>query len=286
LAKEVLQLLQLKPGMIVVDGTLGGGGHALLMAEAVGPSGRVIGLDRDGTAIRAAAAHLADYPIEALHASYAKLPEALDQLGIEAVSAVLLDLGLSSDQLASTERGFSFRRGGDLDMRFDDERGEPAKRLLSRLSEKHLADLIYEYGDERYSRRIAKAIVNRRRERPIETAAELAALIAAVVPKSKKSRIHPATRTFQALRIAVNDELEALETALRRIPARMESGARIAIISYHSLEDRRVKNAFRQDARFDIITAKPIRPTDAEVAQNPRSRSARLRVAAVRAPQS
>ena len=168
-------------------------------------------------------------------------------------------------------------------MRFDQGRGQPAWQLLSRLSEKHLADLIYEYGEERFSRRIAKAIVAQRRSRPVRTASELADLIARVVPRSRNQRIHPATRTFQALRIAVNDELGLLRRAMERIPTCMHPGGRLAVISYHSLEDRIVKNAFRQDACFDMITRKPVRATDAEVARNPRSRSACLRVAAIAA---
>jgi 16S rRNA (cytosine1402-N4)-methyltransferase len=283
LAAEVLRLLALQPGQTVVDGTLGGGGHARLLAECVGKTGRVLGLDRDGNAIAAAQVHLAETIIEPIHASYANLPEVCEQFSVEAVSAVLLDLGLSSDQLASPERGFSFRSDGALDMRFDQGRGQPAWQLLSRLSEKHLADLIYEYGEERLSRRIAKAIVAQRRSRPVRTASELADLIARVVPRSRNQRIHPATRTFQALRIAVNDELGLLRRAMERIPTCMHPGGRLAVISYHSLEDRIVKNAFREDACFDMITRKPIRATDAEVARNPRSRSACLRVAAVAA---
>ena len=184
LAEEVLQLLLLQSGQTVVDGTLGGGGHARLFAQRVGGAGRVLGLDRDGNAIAAARTHLADTIIEPIHANYANLPEVCQQFDVKSVSAVLLDLGLSSDQLASPQRGFSFRAEGELDMRFDQGRGEPAWKLLSRLNEKHLADLIYEYGEERFSRRIARAIVACRRERPVRRSNELAELISRVVPKS------------------------------------------------------------------------------------------------------
>ena len=192
----------------------------------------------------------------------------------------MLDLGLSSDQLADRDRGFSFSADGPLDLRFDPTSGEPARRLINRLSVEHLTQLISAYGEERYSPRIARAIVEQRRQRPIETAAELAALVRGCVPAPPGgSRIDPATRTFQALRIAVNDELKSLEIALRRIPDCLRPGARMAIISFHSLEDRRVKEAFRTDDRLKVLTRRPVRPDDEEMAGNPRSRSAKLRVA-------
>ena len=212
--------------------------------------------------------------------TFATLPEVLDQLDIEAVDGVLLDLGLSSDQLADRERGFSFSADGPLDLRFDPTAGEPARRLIGRLSAEHLTELISRYGEERYSRRIAQAIVRERREHPIETSAQLAELIRRSVPRTPGgSRIDPATRTFQALRIAVNEELKSLEIALRRIPERLRPGARMAVISFHSLEDRRVKEAFLGDDRLDVLTRRPIRPDEKEIADNPRSRSAKLRVA-------
>jgi 16S rRNA (cytosine1402-N4)-methyltransferase len=281
LADEVLELLQLQPGQIVVDGTLGGGGHARRLADRVGKTGRVLGLDRDGDAISAALVHLAGGPIQPIHASYVNLPEVCEQYDIRPVAAVLLDLGLSSDQLASMERGFSFHSDGELDMRFDQGRGQPAWQFLSRINEKDLASVIYEYGEERFSRRIARAIVEHRQERPIRSAQQLATLVARAVPRRRQQRIHPATRTFQALRIVVNDELRLLERTLQRVPTCIQPGGRVAIISYHSLEDRIVKNAFRDDVRFDIITRKPVRPSDEEVTRNPRSRSARLRVACI-----
>ena len=200
-------------------------------------------------------------------------------MGIAQVDGILLDLGLSSDQLADDQRGFSFSSTGPLDLRFDPMRGEPAKRLINRLSAEHLADLIYHYGEERYSRRVARAIVERRREKPIETAAELAELVRRCVPRSAVERIDPATRTFQALRIAVNDELKSLEIGLRRLPECLRPGGRLAIISFHSLEDRRVKDAFRNDPRLQVLTRKPIIAEPVERDENPRSRSAKLRVA-------
>jgi 16S rRNA (cytosine1402-N4)-methyltransferase len=191
----------------------------------------------------------------------------------------LLDLGLSSDQLADVERGFSFHSTGPLDLRFDPSRGEPAWKLVERLSSEHLADLIFQYGEERYSRRIARRIVETRRTNPIRTAADLARVVRESVPRSRDERIDPATRTFQALRIAVNDELKWLGVALRRLPACLGTGGRIAVISFHSLEDRVVKDALRADERLTVLTRRPIRPSEQEVAANPRSRSARLRVA-------
>lgn len=279
LLQEVLELMNLAPGQIIVDGTLGGGGHAIEIAKRILPDGLVIGLDRDESAVQKIANRSDITNIRAIQASYADLPEVLAESGIPYISGLLLDLGLSSDQLADQDRGFSFRAEGELDMRFDPSRGEPAWRLLDRLSEKHLADLIYSYGEERFSRRIARAVVERRERQPIRLAADLAAIVKRAVPAMKVQRIHPATKTFQALRIAVNEELKALEIILRRASSVFLPGARFAVISYHSLEDRRVKNAFRESPVFEMITRKPVYASDEEVAANPRSRSAVLRVA-------
>jgi 16S rRNA (cytosine1402-N4)-methyltransferase len=280
LAEEVVHWLAPQPGMVLVDGTLGGGGHARLLAAAVGPTGKVIGIDRDPAAIDVAQQELRRLPVRLAQANFCDLPEVLEQLEISQVDGVLLDLGLSSDQLADRSRGFSFSADGPLDLRFNPLAGEPARRLINRLSVEHLMQLISAYGEERYSRRIAQAVVARRRERPIETSAELAELIRRAVPNPPGGhRIDPATRTFQALRIAVNDELKSLEIALRRIPDCLRSGGRMAVISFHSLEDRRVKEAFLADLRLKVLTRRPLRPGDKEVAENPRSRSAKLRVA-------
>lgn len=277
LPTEVLHWLDPRPGQIIVDGTLGGGGHTRLLAEKIAP-GFIVALDRDPAAIGAAERNLAGLLIKLTQANFCDLPTVLDELEIEAVDSVLLDLGLSSDQLADEERGFSFSAAGPLDLRFNSSEGEPASQLLARLPERELADLIYNLGEERFSRRIAKLIVAERKAKPIRTAADLAELVRRCVPRSA-DRLDPATRTFQALRIAVNRELESLDLALKQIPARLKPGGRLAIISFHSLEDRRVKQAFRADERLEVLTKKPVRPGDAEIYSNPRSRSAKLRVA-------
>jgi 16S rRNA (cytosine1402-N4)-methyltransferase len=266
---------------MLVDCTLGGGGHAKALAARVSPSGIVIALDRDPSAVGAAQENLAGQPVTPVHGSFADLPELLAERGISAVDGILMDLGLSSDQLADPRRGFSFDTDGSLDLRFDPTAGEPAWRLLDRLSAEHLADLIYAFGEERFSRRIGRAVVQCREQgKPIRTAADLATLVRRCVPRrGRGERIDAATRTFQALRIAVNNELKALETALRRIPECLREGGRFAVISFHSLEDRRVKTAFREDQRLSVLTKRPIRPSEEETARNPRSRSARLRVA-------
>lgn len=276
---EVLEQLDPQPGHLVFDGTLGGGGHTRLLAERVAPDGRVISVDRDPAAVAYAEETLRGLPVAVAHASYDEAPEVLEEAGVDLLNGVLLDVGLSSDQLEDRERGFSFNANGPIDLRFDPTSGEAASALLARLSAEHLADVIYRYGDERCSRRIARAIVERRRERPIETADDLAAIVRRAVPKNYDPRIDAATRTFQALRIAVNGELDILEHALKRLPAVLARGGRIAVISFHSLEDRLVKTAFRADDRLRVLTSKPLRPTEEEVARNPRARSAKLRVA-------
>lgn len=284
LPAEVLHWLAPQPGQIIVDGTLGGGGHTRLLAERVAEPGGakdrgfVLALDRDPAAIAAAERNLAGLPVQIAQANFCHLGGVLDELQISAVDGVLLDIGLSSDQLADDQRGFSFDATGPLDLRFDPTEGEPAAKLLARMQEKELADLIYEFGEERLSRRIARRIVEVRRERPIETAADLAQLVRRCVPRSA-DKLDPATRTFQALRIAVNRELESLDQALARIPDRLKPGGKLAIISFHSLEDRRVKEAFRNDQRLEVLTKKPIRATPEEIRQNSRSSSAKLRVA-------
>ena len=262
-----------------MDGTLGGGGHTLAIAERVGKTGLVISLDRDVTAIDRFEERRGDLPIRLAHANFSHIPEVLDQLDIDHVDAVLLDLGLSSDQLADDERGFSFHSPGPLDLRFDTSEGEPAWRLLQRLSKNHIADLLFTFGEERLSRRIAARIVQRRGEQPLQRAVDLAALVSDVYPSFRREKIHPATRSFQALRIAVNEELQSLEIALRRTPDRIRIGGRFCIISFHSLEDRRAKHAFRDDPRLSLPPGKSIIAGEDEVNRNPRSRSARLRTA-------
>ncbi len=277
---EIVAQLAPAPGSTIVDGTLGAGGHTRLLAECVGPEGLVLALDRDPAAIEAAEQNLKGLPVALAHSSYSDLPEVLEQLDIKTIDGCVLDLGLSSDQLADRERGFSFDSDGPLDLRFDPLEGKPAWQLLERISEKKLADLIYQYGEERYSRRVARKIVETRRADPIRTAAQLANLVRRCVPRPKdRAAIDSATRTFQALRIAVNEELKWLDVALERLPDCLAPGAKLAIISFHSLEDRRVKHAFREDDRLEVLTKKPLLPTEEELQQNPRSRSAKLRVA-------
>ncbi|HZZ29631.1 MAG TPA: 16S rRNA (cytosine(1402)-N(4))-methyltransferase RsmH [Pirellulales bacterium] len=280
LLAEVLSGLNPQPGGIFVDGTAGGGGHTRALAERVGPTGRVYAIDRDPAAVSAAEKNLADLPVRRIQANYADLPEVLAEQNESKVDGILLDLGLSSDQLADPLRGFSFEADGPLDLRFNPLAGEPAARLINRLSAEHLANLIFQFGEERFSRRIAKAIVDARHHEPIQTARQLAEIVRRAVPAAaRQQRIDPATRTFQALRIAVNDELKSLEIALRRLPDCLKPGSRLAIISFHSLEDRRVKEAFRDDARLQAISRKPVTAHEAEIARNPRSRSAKLRIA-------
>jgi len=274
LAAEVLALLDPQPGQTVVDCTLGGGGHARLLAERVRPGGRLIALDHDPGMIERARPQLAGLPVTTFHAGFDQLRDVLDLAQFTQVDAVLADLGIASDQLDDPSRGFSFQADGPLDMRLDPTRGVPASRLLASLSERELADLIFRYGEERHSRRIARRIVE---ARPIATTTQLAELVRRCVPRGRE-RIDPATRTFQALRIAVNEELTALESLLRQLPACVKPGGRAAVISFHSLEDRLVKNAFRGEG-WTALTKKPVTAGDDELHANPRARSAKLRAA-------
>ena len=282
LPTEVLSFLAVRKGARIIDGTLGGGGHTRLLAEAVGADGLVIAIDRDPHAIERGARELAGLPVRFAQANYCDIPEVLDALAIDAVDGVLLDVGLSSDQLADESRGFSFEADGPLDLRFDPTEGEPAWRIVNRLKADHLADLIYEFGEERYSRRIARRIVLAREKQPIRSAREFALLVRSAIPRQKQpSRIHPATRTFQALRIAVNQELKSLQIALQRIPQRLLPSGRLVVISFHSLEDRLVKQAFRNAQIWECLTRSPIEASDDETNRNPRSRSAKLRAAQI-----
>jgi 16S rRNA (cytosine1402-N4)-methyltransferase len=278
LAAEVLELLAPAPGQVVVDGTVGAGGHARLLAERIVPGGRLIGLDQDAGMLEQARPRLAGLPVTLVHANFDRLPAVLRDLGIEQVDAVLADLGFASDQVEDAARGLSFQQDGPLDMRLDPTAGETVADLLKWVSERDLADLIYRYGEERHSRRIARRIVAERQKEPLETTAQLAELVRRCVPRGRQA-IDPATRVFQALRIAVNDELGALERLLAALPGVVKVGGRAAVISFHSLEDRRVKQAFRAEPPWRALTRKPVTAGDEEVRQNPRSRSAKLRVA-------
>ena len=289
--EEILRLGAPSPGQKWVDGTAGGGGHCKLLLQRIGDSGNLLAVDRDPAAANALVQWLPSAVVR--NASYDEVPELLRELEWQSCAGILLDLGLSSDQLADRNRGFSFQGEGELDMRFDTNHGEPAWEWLSRVDERTLADTIFRYGEERFSRRIARRIVEQRAQQPIRTTAELRELIYRSVPGgrpglqgrgprshgSRQGRIDPATRTFQALRIAVNDELGILERALHRLPDCLEPGGTLLIISFHSLEDRLVKYAFRNDERLQIVTKRPVQATELEVTRNPRSRSAKLRVA-------
>jgi 16S rRNA (cytosine1402-N4)-methyltransferase len=278
--REVLDLLNPQPGWVVVDCTLGAGGHARLLAQAVGPAGKIIALDHDPAMIGLATMQLAGLPVTAVHAGFDQLREILDTLHITQVDAMLADLGVSSDQLDDPARGFTFQADGPLDMRLDPTRGVPASRLLATLPEREIAELIYQFGEERHSRRIARRIVEARQTQPLTTTQQLADLVRQCVPRGKQ-RIDPATRTFQALRIAANEELTALDVLLKSLPRCLRPGGRAAIISFHSLEDRRVKQTFRDRNVWQLLTKKPMTASEQEVQANPRSRSAKLRAAVI-----
>lgn len=284
LPAEVLHWCEPRPGETWVDATLGGGGHARLLAERVGPGGLVLGVEQDTAMLEAARRRLQGLPVRFHAGNFAELPAILAAEGLGPVDGVLADLGVCSDQLDDPEYGLSFQSDGPLDMRLDPRRGTTAADLVNRLPERELADLIYEYGEERHSRRVARKIVELRQKTPFRTTGELAAVVRSCVPRGKgPGRIDPATRTFQALRIAVNDELGSLEQFLKRLPECLKPGGRAGVIAFHSLEDRRVKLAFREGEAWDVRTRKPMTASDDEANANPRARSARLRVAVRRA---
>jgi 16S rRNA (cytosine1402-N4)-methyltransferase len=279
LTKEVLHWLDPKPGQIVVDATVGVGGHAAHLWQRIQPQGTLIALDQDPAMLAAARERIVGHVIWRQR-NFEDLPAVLAELNITAVDAILADIGFCSDQMHDPARGFSFQSDGPLDMRLDPTTGEPASNLLRRLSEKELADIFSQFGEERHSRRVAAKIVEARRKTPITTTGQLADLVRGCVPRSRGHAIDPATRVFQALRIAVNDELGALERFLQIAPECLKPGGRIAIISFHSLEDRLVKKAFRNSSEWGKeLTRKPVQASDAEVRDNPRARSAKMRVA-------
>ena len=279
LVAEVLAQLDPHPDGVVVDATLGAGGHAEAILEASSPSGRLLGLDRDEAALTVAGARLHRFGdrVRLRQGSFADLSEHLDRESFTNVNGIVADLGLSSAQLDDGERGFAFSSEGPLDMRFDQSAGETAAELINRLDEEELADLIFNFGEERKSRAIARRIVQRR---PIHSTAELRRAVHSVLGPARRRGIDPATRTFQALRIAVNHELEALDAFLETAAERLAPRGRLVIISYHSLEDRAVKWAFREkkdSESFRVLTRKPIRAGEVEIAENRRARSAKLR---------
>ena len=280
LPAETIDRLDPRPGEVWVDCTLGAAGHARAIADRIGEAGRVIGLDQDPGMLERARPRLTGTPATLVHANFDQLSEVLENLGLAAVDGVFADLGFASDQVDDPTRGLSFRADGPLDMRLDPATGQTAADLVNTLSEAALADVFYEYGEERKSRRVAKRIVERRADRPFETTADLADVVRRCVPRGagRGGGIDPATRVFQALRIAVNDELGALDRLLAGLPKLVRPGGRAGVISFHSLEDRRVKHAFRT-AAWEPRTKKPVEASDAETAANPRARSAKLRVA-------
>ncbi len=292
LREAVLEHLGRPGARALLDGTIGAGGHAAALLEAL-PEATLLGLDQDPAALELARERLAPHAarVTLVHAPFADAAEVAAELGAGPFDAALIDIGVSSMQLDQPERGFSFQRPGPLDMRMDPTQPRTAADLLATLEERELADLIYQLGEERYSRRIARAIVERRAQAPLRTTDELAELVRRAVPpprgpqrgprRGRGRRIHPATRTFQALRMAVNDELGQLERALPALFGLLAPGGRLAVISFHSLEDRRVKQYFRelkQQGAGRLLTKKPLVADEAEVATNPRARSAKLRV--------
>ncbi len=280
---EVVEQLAPSGGGFYVDCTVGLGGHARALLEA--GASYVLGIDRDPAAVQAAAAALSPFGDRAavVHRDYRQLADVLEQRRVQAVDGVLVDLGVSSMQLDS-DRGFSFRRDEPLDMRMDTTTGDTAAQALAAVDEKALADVIYEFGEERHSRRVARAIVTARAVAPIVTTGQLAQIVRRAVPHKGYSRIDPATRTFQAIRIWVNRELDNLDRFLVSAAGRLRPGGRLAVISFHSLEDRIVKHTFRslqaaEGATLSVVTKRPIAPTAGEIDRNPRARSAKLRVA-------
>jgi len=286
---EVLDYLRPRPDGCYLDATVGEGGHAEAILEASAPTGRVIGFDRDPNVLAIARERLAGYGprCRLLHGDYREIEGRLPSLGVEALDGILLDLGISSYQLDQPERGFSFRAEGPLDMRFDPSGGATAADLVARCSEEELCRWLHEYGEERWARRIARAIVRRREQEPLLTTTQLASVIErAVPPAARYGRIHPATRTFQALRIAVNRELDGLGEALERLAARLAPEGRLCVLTYHSLEDRIVKHRFRalapasqngEGGLLTVLTRRPLRPKPQEIEANPKSRSAKFR---------
>lgn len=297
---EVLEYLRPRSGGVYADCTVGGGGHSLEIVKRILPDGRLIGIDRDDEALQTASERLSEYSDNVVLAkgNFAELEGIAWRLNLDELDGILLDLGVSSHQLDAAERGFSFRHDAPLDMRMDTSQAVTAQEIVNSFSERRLAELIKEYGEERWAKRIAKFIVERRMHRPIRTTRELSEIVTAAIPAGARSeQIHPSTRTFMALRIAVNRELESLRTGLDAAVKLLAKGGRVVVISYHSLEDRIVKETFVRHAgkctcppgfpvcvcgaekRIQILTRRPIGPSREEIHANPRARSARLRAA-------
>src|SRR5437867_7169891 len=299
LLREAVDALACRAGGLWVDGTAGAGGHAEAILHATAPAGRLVAIDRDADAVEAARRRLEAFGERAIlrHADFRQLPLLLDEIGARTVSGILLDLGVSSLQLDDPGRGFSFRDDGPLDMRMDRAQTTTAADLVNTLPEGRLASILKEFGEEPRAGRIARAIARSRRRSPIGTTRALADIVASAAPRRGPARIHPATRTFQALRIAVNDEIEGLDRLLAQSVDRLEPGGRLVVIAFHSLEDRAVKSTLRgltrrcicprdlpvcacgRPGQVRLVTPRAIRPSAAEARDNPRSRSARLRAA-------
>jgi len=284
LTREVISFLNPAPGQIIVDATIGGAGHSAEILQRIIPGGMLIGIDRDEETLRLASERLKPFEgsFKLVNKNFKYLKEVLKDIGVEKVNGIIFDLGISSIQMEAWQRGFSIKNDGPLDMRMDRNQALTAKDLVNRLSEMELSDTIRELGEERFHRRIAGRIVEERKKKEISTTAELTDVILRSIPYSRnKYKIHPATRTFQALRIRVNDELGAISQALRESPDVLQRGARVCVISFHSLEDRIVKNRFKEfkaNGVFNVLTKKPLTADENELACNPRSRSAKLRV--------
>jgi len=284
LTAEVLRELRPERGGLFVDCTVGLGGHSRALLES-GATG-VVGLDRDGAALSIARETLAPWRdrVDLVHADYRTIEDVLDARGIRLVDGALADLGVSSMQFDAAGRGFSFQRDEPLDMRMDQSRGDTAAQLIARATERELADTIYSYGEERFSRRIARAMVAARQESPLDTTLKLATIVRRAIPSRGYQRIDPATRTFQAMRIWVNGELEGLDRFIEAAARRLRIGARLVVLTFHSLEDRIVKHTFRalergRETVLKVLTKKPVVPGDEEIRLNPRARSAKLRAA-------
>jgi len=285
LLEEVIGFLNPESGKIIIDATVGGAGHAEEIARRISQGGMLVGIDKDGESLKIAHSRLKlqQVSFKLINKNFRRVKEITQDLGIGEVDGILFDLGISTIQMERGERGFSIKNIGPLDMRMDRSQAITAKDLVNTLGEFELSHLIRDLGEERFHRRIAKAIVSARRTKEIQTTADLAEIVSRSIPYRKtREKIHPATRTFQALRIRVNDELSAIEDALRETPAVLKKGGRLCVISFHSLEDRIAKNVLREfkaKGIFRVLTKKPVRPTRDEVLRNPRARSAKLRAA-------
>jgi len=285
--REVIDYLDPKPGQIIVDATLGTGGHSFEILKRITPGGKLIGIDRDEDSLAICRKRLSEFSssCEFVHGNFVDLDQILEKLGIDKIDGIVFDLGISTYQLKDPERGFSFQQEGPLDMRLDKSSYISAYDLVNNLNESEISNMLWSFGEERWHNRIARILVEERRNQPISTTTQLAALVMRAIPYRYRKgyyRIHPATRTFQAVRIAVNRELEILETAVKKAVAILGKKAKICVISFHSLEDRVIKHTFRAlkaDGLIDIVTAKPLTPAPSEVIANPSSRSSKFRVA-------